>query len=40
MEALYHTLVRHWAVDITGPHKLTERVRNAVEFFLRAAQPA
>jgi hypothetical protein len=26
-------------VDLTGPHKLTERVRNAVEFFLRDAKP-
>jgi AcrR family transcriptional regulator len=39
METLYHTLVRQWAVDLTGPHKLTERVRSAVEFFLRGAQP-
>lgn len=38
MEALYHTLVRQWAVDLTGPHKLTERVRSAVEFFLRGVQ--
>jgi AcrR family transcriptional regulator len=38
MEGLYRTVVRHWAVDITGPHKLTERVRSAVEFFLRGAQ--
>src|ERR1700723_1649786 len=35
MEALYNTVVRQWAVDLTGPHKLTERVRSAVEFFLR-----
>jgi len=26
-------------VDLTGPHKLSERVRSAVEFFLRAAKP-
>lgn len=39
MEALYHTVVRQWAVDLTGPHKLTERVRSAVEFFLRGVQP-
>jgi len=39
MEGLYHTVVRQWAVDLTGPHKLTERVRSAVEFFLRGAQP-
>jgi AcrR family transcriptional regulator len=36
MEALYHTVVRKWTVDLTGPHKLTERVDSAVEFFLRA----
>ena len=35
MEALYHTVVRQWTVDLTGPHKLTERVDSAVEFFLR-----
>jgi AcrR family transcriptional regulator len=39
MEGLYNTVVRQWAVDLTGPHKLTERVRSAVEFFLRAIQP-
>jgi len=38
MGALYRTVVRHWAVDITGPHKLVDRVRSAVEFFLRAAK--
>lgn len=37
MEGLYFTVVRHWAVDLTGPHKLTERVRSAVEFFLSGA---
>jgi AcrR family transcriptional regulator len=35
MEGLYNTVVRQWAVDLTGPHKLTERTRSAVEFFLR-----
>jgi AcrR family transcriptional regulator len=35
MEGLYSTVVRQWAVDLTGPHKLTDRVRSAVEFFLR-----
>ncbi len=35
MEGLYNTVVRQWAVDLTGPHKLTERVKSAVEFFLR-----
>src|ERR1700721_2045851 len=35
MEALYHTVVRQWTVDLTGPHKLTERGAGAVEFFTR-----
>ena len=35
MEGLYNTVVRQWAVDLTGPHKLTARMRSAVEFFLR-----
>jgi AcrR family transcriptional regulator len=39
MEALYHTVVRQWTVDLTGPHKLTERVDSAIEFFLRGVQP-
>ena len=39
MEGLYNTVVRQWAVDLTGPHKLTERVRSAMEFFLRGIQP-
>jgi len=39
MEGLYNTVVRQWAVDLTGPHKLTERVRSAVEFFLRGIHP-
>jgi len=39
MEGLYNTVVRRWAVDITGPHSLSERVSNTVEFFLRAVQP-
>jgi len=39
MEGLYNTVVRQWAVDLTGPHKLTERVRSAVEFFLRGIRP-
>lgn len=38
MEALYTTVVRHWAVDLTGPHNLSERVQSAVEFFLRGVQ--
>ena len=39
MEALYHTVVRQWTVDLTGPHQLTERVDSAVEFFLRGVKP-
>jgi AcrR family transcriptional regulator len=39
MEGLYTTIVRRWAVDLSGPHNLSERVRSAVEFFLRAVQP-
>lgn len=39
MQGLFNTVVRQWAVDLTGPHKLSERVRSAVEFFLRAARP-
>src|ERR1700689_252309 len=39
IEGLFNTVVRQWAVDLTGPHKLTERARNAVEFFLRGAKP-
>ncbi len=38
MEGLYTTVVRQWAVDLTGPHELTERVGNAVEFFIRAVK--
>jgi AcrR family transcriptional regulator len=38
IEGLYNTVVRQWAVDLTGPHKLTERVRSAVEFFLRGLE--
>ncbi len=39
MEGLFNTVVRQWAVDLTGPHKLAERAHNAVEFFLRGARP-
>ncbi len=39
MEGIYNTVVRQWAVDLTGPHKLADRVRSAVEFFLRGVQP-
>lgn len=38
MEGLYTTVIRRWAIDLTGPHSLTERVRSAVEFFLRGVQ--
>jgi len=39
MEGLYNTIVRQWAVDLTGPHKLSDRVGSAVEFFLRGVRP-
>jgi len=39
IEALYTTVVRRWAVDLAGPYSLSERVRSAVEFFLRGIQP-
>ena len=39
MDGLYTTVVRRWVVDLTGPHNLTERVRSAVDFFLRAVKP-
>jgi AcrR family transcriptional regulator len=39
MEGLYNTVVRQWAVNLTGPHKLSARVQSAVEFFLRGVQP-
>ena len=38
MEGLYTTVVRRWAVDLPGPHSLTERVRSALEFFLKGVQ--
>jgi AcrR family transcriptional regulator len=38
MEALYRTVVRQWTIDLTVPHKLTDRVDSAVEFFLRAVR--
>ena len=38
MEGLYTTVVRRWAVDLSGPHNLSERVRSALEFFLKAVQ--
>jgi AcrR family transcriptional regulator len=39
MEGLYTTVVRRWAVDLSGPHDLAERVHSAVAFFLAGAQP-
>jgi AcrR family transcriptional regulator len=39
MDGLYNTVVRQWAVDLTGPHRLSERVSSAVEFFLRGVRP-
>jgi len=39
MEGLYNTVVRQWAVDLTGPHKLSDRVSSAVDFFLRGVRP-
>jgi AcrR family transcriptional regulator len=39
MEGLYNTIVRQWAVDLTGPHKLSDRVSSAVAFFLRGVRP-
>jgi AcrR family transcriptional regulator len=38
MEGLYTTVVRRWAVDLCGPHSLSERVRSAVHFFLKGVQ--
>jgi AcrR family transcriptional regulator len=38
MEGLYNTVVRQWAVDLTGPHNLGDRVRSAVDFFLLGAR--
>jgi AcrR family transcriptional regulator len=38
MDGLYTTVVRRWAVDLPGPHSLSNRVGSAVEFFLRAAE--
>jgi AcrR family transcriptional regulator len=38
MEGLYTTVVRRWAVDLSGPHNLSERVRSALEFFLKAVR--
>jgi len=39
MEGLYTTTVRRWAVGLSGPEKLSDRVRSAVQFFLEGARP-
>jgi AcrR family transcriptional regulator len=39
MEGMYTSAVRRWAIDLTEAHDLSERVNNAVEFFLRGIQP-
>src|SRR5215510_11808899 len=39
MEGLYTTVVRRWAVDLSEPHNLSERVRSALEFFLMGVHP-
>lgn len=39
MEGLYTTAVRRWAVGLSGPENLTDRVHSAVEFFLEGARP-
>ena len=39
MEGLYTTVVRRWAVNLSGPHNLSGRVRSALEFFLKAVEP-
>ena len=38
MEGLYTTVVRRWAIDLCGPHSLSDRVRSAVQFFLKGVQ--
>jgi AcrR family transcriptional regulator len=38
MEGLYTTVVRRWAVGLSGSDNLSERVRSAVDFFLKGAQ--
>jgi AcrR family transcriptional regulator len=39
MEGLYTTVVRRWAVGLSSPQDLLERVRSAVKFFLDGARP-
>ena len=38
MEGLYTTVVRRWAVGLSGPQNLSEWVHSVVEFFLKGAQ--
>lgn len=39
LHALCNNVIRRWAVGLLRPNSLTERVRSAVDFFLRAVQP-
>jgi AcrR family transcriptional regulator len=39
MESLYTSIVRRWAVGLSGPQNLTERVASAVDFFAKGVQP-
>lgn len=39
LHALCNNVIRRWAVGLLRPDSLTERVRSAVDFFLRAVQP-
>ena len=38
MDGLYSVVVLQWDFEISCPHRLSERVRDAVEFFLRGVQ--
>lgn len=39
LHALCNNVIRRWAVALLRSNSLTERVRSAVDFFLRAVQP-
>src|ERR1700677_3757480 len=39
MEGIYNTVVRQWAVDLTGPHQLTDRCGARCAFFCAAFVP-
>lgn len=39
MEGLYTTVVRRWAINLSGTQGLSDRVRSAVDFFLAGARP-